>query len=153
MLAAIRAARPAARLARSAVKTSAVARTISTTSVRLSDHPVAPPVFGTGAKPGEVPTDENQSTGLERVQIYGNLQGIHVFDNEPLDASRLGTLKDPIKVPSPVRKCLNKHAPYIFSPKKMRLASRPYHRLHGLPCGVARHSLVGAGGWHNRSLP
>lgn len=45
-----------------------------------------------GAKPGTVPTDAEQSTGLERLEILGKMQGIDIFDMRPLDASRLGTL-------------------------------------------------------------
>ena len=44
-----------------------------------------------GAKPGEVPTDLDQSTGLERFEILGKMQGVDVFDMRPLDASRKGT--------------------------------------------------------------
>ena len=44
-----------------------------------------------GAKPGTVPTDAEQSTGLERLEILGKMQGIDIFDMRPLDASRLGT--------------------------------------------------------------
>ena len=43
-----------------------------------------------GAEPGTVPTDYNQSTGLERLEILGKMQGIDVFDMKPLDASRKG---------------------------------------------------------------
>lgn len=45
-----------------------------------------------GAEPGTMPTDENQSTGLERLEILGKMQGIDIFDMRPLDASRKGTL-------------------------------------------------------------
>jgi cytochrome c oxidase subunit 5b len=44
-----------------------------------------------GAKPGTVPTDLEQATGLERLEILGKMQGIDIFDMKPLDASRLGT--------------------------------------------------------------
>ena len=44
-----------------------------------------------GAEPGTVPTDLNQSTGLERLEILGKMQGIDIFDMKPLDASRKGT--------------------------------------------------------------
>ncbi|OBZ72197.1 Cytochrome c oxidase subunit 4, mitochondrial [Grifola frondosa] len=80
--------RPAALAARSAIKpTSSQA------------------IFGEGAKPGEVPTEENQATGLERLQVLGDKYGVEVFDLKPLDSSRIGTLADPIKVFSwePVR--------------------------------------------------
>ena len=43
-----------------------------------------------GGEPGSIPTDENQSTGLERFQILGKMQGVDVFDMRPLDASRKG---------------------------------------------------------------
>jgi cytochrome c oxidase subunit 5b len=38
-----------------------------------------------------VPTDLEQATGLERLEILGKMQGIDIFDMKPLDASRLGT--------------------------------------------------------------
>ena len=44
-----------------------------------------------GAEPGTVPPDYNQSTGLERLEILGKMQGIDIFDMKPLDASRKGT--------------------------------------------------------------
>ena len=46
-----------------------------------------------GAKPGTVPTDAEQATGLERLEILGKMQGIDIFDMRPLDASRVGTLR------------------------------------------------------------
>lgn len=39
-----------------------------------------------------MPTDLDQSTGLERLEILGKMQGIDVFDMRPLDASRKGML-------------------------------------------------------------
>jgi cytochrome c oxidase subunit 5b len=104
MLSVVRAVRPAL-VARNAIKASSATRTLSLSAIRRSDdhHSAAPAIFGQGGKPGEIATDENQSTGLERVQVMGLLRGVHVFDNEPLDASRVGTLKDPILVSSTVR--------------------------------------------------
>ena len=92
--------RPASFAARAAVKParSAAVRALSTTAARRSGHPAAPHIFGEGAKAGEIPTDENQSTGLERLQVLGALEGVEVFDEKPLDASRIGTLADPVKV-------------------------------------------------------
>lgn len=105
--AALRSARPAVLAARAGVKPANAAslRALSTTAIRRSDghHASAPSLYGTGAKEGEVPTDEAQSTGLDRVQVLGNLEGVEVFDLNPLDASRIGTLADPIKVFSVVR--------------------------------------------------
>ncbi|KAJ5581914.1 hypothetical protein N7535_000534 [Penicillium sp. DV-2018c] len=53
-----------------------------------------------GAKPGTIPTDVDQATGLERLELIGKMQGIDIFDMRPLDASRKGTLQDPIIVNS-----------------------------------------------------
>lgn len=44
-----------------------------------------------GAKSGTVPTDVEQATGLERLELIGKMQGIDIFDMRPLDASRKGT--------------------------------------------------------------
>lgn len=94
--ASLRAVRPATlRITRSA-QLSAV-RALSSTSAARSDHH-APAIFGPGAKPGEVPTDEQQATGIERFQLLAEIQGVSAFDKEPLDSSRIGTLADPIKV-------------------------------------------------------
>ncbi|CAH0036707.1 unnamed protein product [Clonostachys solani] len=57
-------------------------------------------LYGPGAQPGTVPTDLEQATGLERLEILGKMEGVDVFDMKPLDASRLGTLQDPIVVRS-----------------------------------------------------
>ncbi|EMF14637.1 cytochrome c oxidase polypeptide IV mitochondrial precursor [Sphaerulina musiva SO2202] len=60
------------------------------------EHDLLPP----GAQPGTIPTDLEQSTGLERLEILGKMQGVDIFDMRPLDASRKGTLEDPIIVKS-----------------------------------------------------
>lgn len=49
-----------------------------------------------------MPTDEEQSTGLERFELYGKLEGVNVFEMDPLPADRVGTKSDPIKVRSMV---------------------------------------------------
>ncbi|KIV99682.1 uncharacterized protein PV09_08735 [Verruconis gallopava] len=61
-----------------------------------SEEDLLPP----GAPVGTVPTDLNQSTGLERLEILGKMQGIDIFDMKPLDSSRKGTMEDPIIVRS-----------------------------------------------------
>ncbi|EME83601.1 uncharacterized protein MYCFIDRAFT_89362 [Pseudocercospora fijiensis CIRAD86] len=61
-----------------------------------SEHDLLPP----GAQPGTIPTDLEQATGIERLEILGKMQGIDIFDMRPLDASRKGTLEDPIVVKS-----------------------------------------------------
>lgn len=53
-----------------------------------------------GAAPGTVPTDVEQATGLERLEILGKMQGVDIFDMKPLPSDRLGTLKDPVMVKS-----------------------------------------------------
>ncbi|RSL46064.1 Cytochrome c oxidase subunit 4, mitochondrial [Fusarium floridanum] len=57
-------------------------------------------LFGPGAQPGSVPTDLEQATGLERLEILGKMEGVDIFDMRPLDASRLGTMAEPIVVRS-----------------------------------------------------
>ncbi|GME77937.1 unnamed protein product [[Candida] boidinii] len=57
-------------------------------------------LIGTGAAPNTVPTDLEQATGLERFELLGKLEGIEVFENEPLDASRTGTIANPIVIDS-----------------------------------------------------
>lgn len=47
-------------------------------------------LFAPGSKPGQVPTDIEQATGLERLELLGKMRGIDVFDQRPLDASRKG---------------------------------------------------------------
>jgi len=72
-----------------------------TPRLRSADHD-HPPVIATGpgAKAGEVATDENQATGLERFQVLGQAQGVDVFDMQGILMTRQGTLKNPIIVPS-----------------------------------------------------
>ncbi len=50
-------------------------------------------LIGPGAVPGTIPTDLEQATGLERLEILGKMQGVDIFDMKPLDASRLGMLE------------------------------------------------------------
>lgn len=47
-------------------------------------------LFGPGAAPGTVPTDIEQATGLERLELLGKIQGVDIFDMRPLDSSRKG---------------------------------------------------------------
>lgn len=47
-------------------------------------------LVGPGARLGTVPTDIEQATGLERLEILGKMEGVDIFDMRPLDASRLG---------------------------------------------------------------
>ncbi|KAL0954890.1 hypothetical protein HGRIS_003823 [Hohenbuehelia grisea] len=95
---AVRVVRPAALAARAVSKQTPV-RAFTATARARSDHgPPPPQLYGAGGKPGEIPSDLDQATGLERLQLLGDLEGVPVFDDKPLDASRLGTKADPIKV-------------------------------------------------------
>ncbi|QPG75958.1 Cytochrome c oxidase subunit 4 [Brettanomyces nanus] len=86
--------------------TSVVARNAKTptkefkTAKNLSEVHDKYDLVGPGAKKGEVPTDLEQATGLERFELLGKLEGVEVFENKPLDASRKGTLQHPIVVDS-----------------------------------------------------
>ena len=53
-----------------------------------SESDLLPP----GAAPGTIPTDLEQATGLERLEILGKMQGIDIFDMKPLPSDRLGML-------------------------------------------------------------
>jgi len=97
-----RLARPAARLNVWSKPSTTSSRAFSVSAARKSGHP-SPQLLGEGGKAGEVPTDINQSTGLERLQTLGFLEGIDVFDSQPLDSSRIGTLDNPVLVYSLVR--------------------------------------------------
>lgn len=55
------------------------------TEVKTEDDLVGP-----GARPGTVPTDLEQATGLERLEILGKMESVDIFDMRPLDASRKG---------------------------------------------------------------
>lgn len=57
-------------------------------------------LIGPGAKEGTVPTDLEQATGLERLELLGKLEGVEFFDTKPLDSSRKGTMADPIVLDS-----------------------------------------------------
>jgi len=97
---AVRAARPAVLAARLSIKPSASSLRAFSTSIRVQSGPPPPQLYGEGAKPGTVPTDLEQATGLERLQLLGELEGVNVFDDSPLDSSRLGTKANPVLVPS-----------------------------------------------------
>ncbi|KAG5519083.1 hypothetical protein PMAC_002169 [Pneumocystis sp. 'macacae'] len=49
---------------------------------------------------GRIPTVLEQATGIEKLELLKKIAGEEAFDLEPLDASRMGTLKDPIIVKS-----------------------------------------------------
>ncbi|KAF8977167.1 cytochrome c oxidase subunit VB-domain-containing protein [Cyathus striatus] len=90
-------ARSLRRARRSAPSSSAI-RAFSATTRASSGGPPPPQLYGSGGKAGEVPTDVEQATGLERLQLLGELEGVSVFDESALDASRVGTKADPIRV-------------------------------------------------------
>ncbi|KAL2123673.1 hypothetical protein VTJ04DRAFT_38 [Mycothermus thermophilus] len=104
--------RTAVAVARRAAVAPVLRRSIATTVVRRDAVPDQPKIktlkevkteedlLGPGAKPGTVPTDVEQATGLERLEILGKMEGVDIFDMRPLDASRLGTLDNPVMVRS-----------------------------------------------------
>ena len=64
---------------------------------RQSDHQ-EPQIFGTGGKDGEVPTDLDQATGIERFELLYKLKGEEAFSTQPLEVTKMGTLTAPIEV-------------------------------------------------------
>ncbi|QLL32739.1 hypothetical protein HG536_0D02610 [Torulaspora globosa] len=75
-------------------------KSVVKTAQSLSEVNGPETLIGPGAKEGEIPTDLEQATGLERLELLGKLEGIEVFDLKPLDSSRKGTMQDPIIVES-----------------------------------------------------
>jgi cytochrome c oxidase subunit 5b len=88
-------------------------RSFAISSIRSKDYSVPPTklkkldeikteadLLPPGATVGTIPTDLDQATGLERLEILGKMQGVDIFDMKPLDASRKGTLDNPIVVKS-----------------------------------------------------
>ena len=51
-----------------------------------------------GGPIGRVPTDLEQSTGIERYELLGKLAGLDLFGMEPLPSDRLGTVDDPVLI-------------------------------------------------------
>ncbi|KAL2255399.1 hypothetical protein VTK26DRAFT_3448 [Humicola hyalothermophila] len=105
--------RSAIAVARRAAVAPVLRRSLATSAVRRNALPEQPKtiktlkdvkteddLIGPGARPGEIPTDLDQSTGLERLEILGKTEGVDVFDMRPLDASRKGTLENPVMVRS-----------------------------------------------------
>ncbi|WOO80710.1 Cytochrome c oxidase subunit 4, mitochondrial [Vanrija pseudolonga] len=102
MVALLRSLRAVARPALALPKAQVIARPISVSAIRRGGG--GPPLLlGEGVKAGEVPTDEQQATGIERFELMGKVEGVDVFDMTPLQADRLGTLDNPIEVFSFVR--------------------------------------------------
>ncbi|KAM0786446.1 hypothetical protein ACM66B_001909 [Microbotryomycetes sp. NB124-2] len=86
------------RLAGPSARVAPVARRSFASSVRaLSDH-AEPVIQGPGGKAGEVPTDYEQATGLERFELLMKLKGEEAFSLEPLQVERMGTVASPIEV-------------------------------------------------------
>ena len=63
--------------------------------IAFADIRSAEDLLPPGARPGTVPTDLEQATGLERLELLGKMQGIDIFDMKPLDSSRKGTSRHP----------------------------------------------------------
>ncbi|RUS13412.1 cytochrome c oxidase subunit VB-domain-containing protein, partial [Jimgerdemannia flammicorona] len=57
-------------------------------------------LIGPGGKPGSVPTNLEQATGLERLELLAKLEGKEFFDMAPLEMTHLGTKQNPIVVQS-----------------------------------------------------
>ncbi|EFX04828.1 cytochrome c subunit [Grosmannia clavigera kw1407] len=107
--------RSALAVARRAVVAPAVRRTFATTFIRreaavpevqapklksLAEVKTHDDLLGPGAQVGTIPTDLEQATGQERLEILGKIEGVDIFEMRPLDASRKGTVENPILVRS-----------------------------------------------------
>jgi cytochrome c oxidase subunit 5b len=58
------------------------------------------PFVGPGTKAGNIPTELEQSTGIERHEYLAELEGKEAFDMQPLEINYLGTPSKPIIVKS-----------------------------------------------------
>ncbi|KAI9221143.1 cytochrome c oxidase [Blastocladiella britannica] len=85
---------------RAATASAAAVRPLSASAARLGDHGPAEPFVGPGGKPGSIPTDLEQSTGLRRFEYLSELEGKSAFDMKPLAMTHLGTPTNPIVVES-----------------------------------------------------
>ncbi|WVN88594.1 uncharacterized protein L203_103805 [Cryptococcus depauperatus CBS 7841] len=97
MAAALRSFKTAFPALRRQAPTTFTARAFSVSAVKSAGHG-PPQLLGPGAKAGEVPSDENQATGLERFELLGKLEGVDVFDMNPLEMTRFGTVENPIPI-------------------------------------------------------
>lgn len=69
-------------------------------STNLPQVKDASDLIPSGAPTGSIPTDLDQATGLERLEILSKMAGVDVFDMQPIKFSKLGTMKDPIVIDS-----------------------------------------------------
>ncbi|KAK7207877.1 cytochrome c oxidase polypeptide IV [Myxozyma melibiosi] len=118
---AARAAPLAARsFSRSAVRANTKVSDPAATAVEADDHAAAEPpapavsmsidevesemdLFGPGATKGKVPTNLEQATGLERLELLADMAGIDLFDQVTLPSDRKGTIFDPVVIQVPVK--------------------------------------------------
>ena len=107
-LRAVRSLRSALPQAKKAIIAQQAARTIASSSRVHSEPP--PTLLGPGSKSGAVPTDFEQATGMERLQLLGQMEGIDIFNTGPLIMTKMGTLKEPIMVPSYVSWILSSYS-------------------------------------------
>ncbi|ORY32924.1 cytochrome c oxidase subunit VB-domain-containing protein [Naematelia encephala] len=78
-------------------------RAFSTSALRKADdhghgHPAPPQIYGPGGKRGEIPTDADQATGIERFELIADAVGVDAFDWKPIDMTHMGTLDNPIEI-------------------------------------------------------
>ncbi|KAF9160894.1 Cytochrome c oxidase subunit 4 [Actinomortierella ambigua] len=83
----------------------AATRTFTVYAARFGGHGEQKIYQGPGAQAGEIPTDDNQSTGLERVEYLNLKEGKDIFDLKPLYVEERGTKKNPTLIRSrdPIR--------------------------------------------------
>ncbi|KAI5293461.1 hypothetical protein KEM52_005518, partial [Ascosphaera acerosa] len=55
---------------------------------RLQDLKSPNELFGPGVKPGEIATDLDQATGVDRFELLHQMEGVEAWDMSPLDSSR-----------------------------------------------------------------
>ncbi|CAD6566449.1 MAG: Cytochrome c oxidase subunit 4 [Cyphobasidiales sp. Tagirdzhanova-0007] len=73
-------------------------RSITVSALRRAGHGGPVVIQGEGGAVGKVPSDLEQATGLERMELLGKLQGEDPFHMEPLEVDFMGTKQKPVKV-------------------------------------------------------
>lgn len=75
-------------------------------------------LFGPGANDGELATDLDQATGVERLELLAKIAGEDIFGVKPPVVNRPGTMKDPIIVEgtadSRIVGCTGKQYKYLY---------------------------------------
>ncbi len=106
-----------------------------------------------GAEPGTVPTDLEQATGLERLEILGKMQGIDIFDMKPLPSDRVGMCNWLMASTSVLVMMLRSDGGIQEPSKNPLLSSPPAMNSNAAALVVRLIHMVFAGSWYAPAVP